>query len=215
MRITPVLIAMLLAAGWLTAGRATTAPPASTVIDRTFVCAVAPHAGVRFFEVSAVRGFRDPDQPGQWKYTAAAGIENRDGTFASGLAGAPSPRLTRWLFVDPERCRTSRMRVELSPRALVGGVASQLQGGTNAGSDSYRCTTPSRILLRVRAVFRTPTTFGAQRLYAKRWLTTLTAAIAKEVKLAARTESGKQLAYTEIFESGKARLFAAKTCKFE
>ncbi|HUH14457.1 MAG TPA: hypothetical protein VML35_01070 [Gaiellaceae bacterium] len=192
---------------------AATAP--TRVIDRTFVCTVAPHVGVRFFEVSAVTGFRDPDEPKRWRWAAGAEIEGARLGFASSRAGAPMERLTRWLYVDPETCKAASGRVLLSPRGLVGGAASQLQGTTTVGSDSYRCVTPRRFLLRVRAVFRTPTALRVQHLFAKRWLTTSTAAVATEVKLAARTEAGKQLAYTEIFQSGKARLFASKTCKFE
>lgn len=196
-----------------------TATAPSRVIDRTFMCSSAPHAGVRYFDVSAVTGFRDPDQPRAWKWPARAAIANRGRAYVSSAAGAPIhrdfPIVMRWLNVDPERCEASSARVTLSSRGLVGGAASQLQGSDTLGSDSYRCVTPRRFLLRVRAAFRTPTTLTVQRMNGARWLTTPVAAVASKVELAVRTEAGRQLAYTNIYESGQARLFGSRSCRFE
>lgn len=194
-------------------GLRSTAEPAR-VIDRTFACTVAPHAGARFITVSAVTGFRDPDTSNRWKWAAAADIEGARVNHAHALAGAPIERVTRWLSVNLATCQPTSARVALSPRGLVGGAASQLPGGSSVGSDAYRCTTSHRFLLRVRAVFRTPTTLLPQRRFGRRELTTSTAAVAKRVEFALRTDSGP-LAYTDVYESGKARLFAAESCRFE
>lgn len=189
-------------------------PGASRIIDRSFSCSVVLRAGARVIDVSATSGYRDPDNRSQWKWLASAYTRTRDGFPVYVSAGAPPPvpdpgatRQTRWLTIDSQLCESTTASATLSAKGLVGGPASQLQG-----SDEYECTTPSRVIFRIRAVFRTATTLRVQRLFGQRRLTTANAAIVREARLAVRTPSGKPLAYAEVFESGKARVFAARTC---
>ena len=118
----------------------------------------------------------------------------------------------RWLAVDPQKCKPATARIPLSAAGLAGGAASALPGTHHVGSDAYECRTPSRVLVRIHAVFRTPTTLRSQIRYGRRTLTTSNEAVVKEARIAVRTPSGQALAYAEALESGKARLFVARTC---
>ncbi|MBM2821368.1 MAG: hypothetical protein HW413_114 [Thermoleophilia bacterium] len=194
-------------------------PVASRIIDLSFSCSVRLWAGARVIEVSAVSGFRDPENRPRWKWLAGAGIGTRDGGLGGVSAGAPPPlpdpgatAQTRWLSINPQLCEPTTARTALSAKDLSGGPASQLRGGAHVGSDAYECTTRSGIIVRIRAVFRTATTLRVQRLFGQKWLTTATAAVIREAQLAVRTQSGRPLAYAEVFESGKARLFASRSC---
>lgn len=192
-------------------------PSASRIIDLSFSCSVSVRAGARLIEMSATSGFRVPENRSQWKWLASADIRTRDGFPVYVSAGAPPPvpdpgatRQARWLTIDSQLCKPATARAALSANGLVGGPASQLRG-----SDAYECTTSSSVVVRIRAVFRTATTLRVQRLFGQRRLTTATAAVVREAQLAVGTQSGKPLAYAEVFESGKARLFAAPSCRFD
>jgi hypothetical protein len=58
----------------------------------------------------------------------------------------------------------------------------------------------------VRAVLATPSVLRGYRSFAR------TAIPVREGQIVVQTEAGKRLAYGEVFESGKARLFTAATC---
>lgn len=192
-------------------GGSTTAAP-SRLVDRTFSCSVGSTLGARILKVSARSGFRAPETPRKWKWLADAGLGGRDGSYVFVSAGAPPPPLVgnslpwRWLQVELERCSSSRVRVPLSPSGLTGGAANQI------GSDRYECQAPSRVLVRVRALFRVATTLRRQRRYGKLRLTTATTAVAREASFAVRTPTGKPIAFGDVVESGKARLFTAPSC---
>lgn len=193
-------------------GGSTTAAP-SRLVDRTFSCSVGSTLGARILKVSARSGFRAPETPRKWKWLADAGLGGRDGSYVFVSAGAPPPPPLaansppwRWLQVELGRCSSSRVRVPLSPGGLTGGAADQI------GSDRYECRAPSRVLVRVRALFQVATTLRRQRRYGKSWLTTATAAVAREASFAVRTPTGKPIAFAEVVESGKARLFTAPRC---
>lgn len=98
----------------------------------------------------------------------------------------------------------SSARLELAANGLDGGPASYF-------SDEYECDAPRRVLLRFRAVFRSPTSFALDRssgeLRRQRAITPV-----REVRIAVRTEAGKPFLYLEALASGKARIFAAKGC---
>lgn len=192
-----------------TGGSATAAP--SRLVDRTFSCSVGSTLGARILKVSARSGFRAPETPRKWKWLAAAGLGGRDGSYVSVSAGAPPPLAARslpwrWLEVELERCSSSRARIPLSPRTLIGGAADQI------GSDRYECQAPSRVLVRVRARFEVATTLRRQRRYGKPWLTTPTAVVVQEASFAVRTPTGKPIAFAEVLQSGRARLFTAPSC---
>jgi hypothetical protein len=72
--------------------------------------------------------------------------------------------------------------------------------------DEFDCFAPKQVVIRVRAVLVTPGTLRRGPQYQ-------TAHVAvREAKLAVRTPKGKPLAYADVQESGKARLFVAPGC---
>jgi hypothetical protein len=210
-RVFTVAAAFLVAAAAATgSGTATSSAPAR-VVDRTFSCAVARYEGARMLDVVAVSGYRDPDQPAEWEWQPAAWALDRVGSsLASVTAGAPPLQVRRqripMLAVVPAKCRPSE-GIPFSRRGLVGGPASQLQG-----SDRYECRAGSRVLVRVRAVFRAPTTFTTQRYRGRVILATPPDAVVREGRLAIRTLEGKPLVDADVHESGRARLFTAASC---
>lgn len=116
-------------------------------------------------------------------------------------AGAPVPE-NNWSFSHSrQQCRASRAHVPLSARGLMGGAAGAL-------GDSYDCFPPRRVLVRVRAVFRSRTSLRLNSVTGHLFTRTPV----REVSLAVRTSSGKPLAYAAALESGKARVFAAPGC---
>jgi hypothetical protein len=188
---------------------------AARVVDSTFACAVKLRAGARIIEPSAWSGFSDPARKAQWKWLPYADVGGRDLiAYVFMYAGAPPPvpeigasSINRWLGVDAASCKPSQARIRLGTVGLEGGLASQLQY-----SDEYECPSPSSVLVRLRAEFRTPVTLRIQRLYQGRWFTTSTKAPVRQGAFAVATLTGKPLAYATVSESGKARLFTARSC---
>jgi hypothetical protein len=185
-------------------GGAATAVPART-IDRTALCATVLQAGARKITVYARAA-----APGQKEITGekqlphvslSSGSFGTDvwgsGITAGGLVGPHKGSAT--FAISRERCSLTRTRVPLSARGLVGGAVSPF-------GDSYECFPPRRILLRTRATFRSPTVLRQRR--ESFWTPTPV----KRGYLAARTLSGKPLVFSEVHESGAARLFVASGC---
>jgi hypothetical protein len=137
--ITAVLAIALAAAGSL-GERGYSAPvQASRLIDRTFSCNVPIQAGARErLSVSAVTGFRDPDNRPNWKWKPAAVVRNAtffEGTYAGLSAGSP-PITGFSAVVSATRCRPVARSIPLTAAGLSGGPASQLQGNTTVRSDA-------------------------------------------------------------------------------
>lgn len=76
----------------------------------------------------------------------------------------------------------------------------------DAFEDKYECFPPQAILIRMRAEFRFPTSLRIDRRGDRSFAAD--GRIAKG-SMVAQTLGGKRLAYTQVFESGKARLFTA------
>lgn len=203
----------VLAASGLAAGSSSAPafPAATRLIDRTFSCSVALRAGARPIVVSATSGFRDPDQPTDWRWRPLAVLKDREASLASIAAGEPpkNPQFPtgRGLVIDRAKCTRTTAPVVLSARGLVGGRASQLRS-----SDSYDCRVASRVLVRVRAVFRRPTTLSSVRYFGRMVLATPASAVVREAQLSVRTPAGRRVAYADVVESGRARLFTAPGC---
>jgi hypothetical protein len=187
----------------------------SRVFDRTLLCTTLVQAGIRELDVyasSVVRG--QVDYQGQKALPAARlgtggpvssgpGQPSAGGvTLVSGRAGSAREEGGSYFGVAGTHCKRSAMRVPLSPRGLEGGQASPL------GSDAFECLPPRTILVRARAVFRSPTRLRIDR----RSGSLGTSAALREFSFAARTLSGKPLVYAEVFDTGKARLFVARGC---
>lgn len=181
-------------------------PAAVRVVDRTFTCSTLVRAGVRLVEASAVAGLREPATPSQWRQLANASLRTGFGSpLASVSAGVPSGVPGGYTFaVGAQVCRAAKDQVSLSAQGLSGGSV-DWSGG------EFQCTTPKKIVVRIRAVFRSATSLRLDRATGL----LLTATPVREARIAARTQDGKRLAYAEVFESGKARVFAARTCEEE
>jgi hypothetical protein len=207
------LVVAAAAVGVHSSARAQSGP--SRIFDRTLLCTTLVQAGIRELDVyagSVVRG--QVDYQGQ-KALPSAGL-GTGGPVSSGpgqpsaggvtlVAGSAGPARAEggsYFLVAGRHCTTSTRRVPLSPRGLEGGQASPL------GSDRFECFPPRTILVRARALFRSPT-----RLRIDRGSGSLsTSAAVREFSFAARTLSGKPLVYAEVFDTGKARLFVAPGC---
>jgi hypothetical protein len=210
---------MLLAAvGAGTQSSASAKPAASTIIDRTVVCATTPLGGVREVEVRSHAGIR---QGSSWKQlpfavVASGAVGSRVTALENSLAwitaGRPSgtttmdsgfnlswPHTSGTVAVSLRSCRASSARVPLSSNALQGGTVGVF-------GDAYDCSVPRRVLVRVRAVMQSTT-----RLHAELGLLRTNTPV-QEATMAARTESGKPLVYAQVLASGKARLFTASSC---
>ena len=206
-------VVVVAAASVQAAGGATEGPAASKIIDQTLRCTTKLQAGARIIDVYAQAGVREGGSA--WKSLAGAQVTTRGGTedmaptlvFVS--AGAPGPDEWKGLgaFFHPglaigRACRQFSANVPLSSRGLGSG------GAAGPFGDAYECATPRQLLVRVRAVFRSPATLrltgGAQRS---------TRVPVREARLVVQAYPSKRpLVYAEVFESGKARLFTAGNC---
>jgi hypothetical protein len=201
-------------------GAPASAAPAR-VIDRTFLCSAGVVAGGREIEIYARSGFRSLQNPSLWQMLPRVELRTRgpdhylvyisagqprekdannpydDGPFGSGLS----------IGATATSCKSAMGNVRLSGRGLTGGAASQL-------GDTFDCPAPWKILVRVRGVFRAPTSLRLSRRYDWRALRTsfTLRESPREAYFAVRTQGGKPLAFAAAFESGKARLFTAPSC---
>lgn len=194
---------------------------ASNVVDRTVVCATGDGI-VRELDVSATSGVRLRNDRSKWQVRPNASFV-ADATFipdtgntvsATVSAGWPpvkhagSPVSHESLWVST-RCRSSRARVPLSTAGLSGADASQFK-------DEYDCVVPARVLVRIRSVFRAPTSvrrvrqrYGFGKFFEEDFVAR---GPVREATLAIRTVSGKPIALGTAHESGRARIFVGETC---
>jgi hypothetical protein len=101
--------------------------------------------------------------------------------------------------VNARLCKPSSQRIPLTSTTLGGGAASQL-------GDDLDCATPRRVLVRIQATLPS-TKLKRHRDFLR------TTAPARKARLAVRTEGGKALVYAEVAESGRAKLYTARTCR--
>jgi hypothetical protein len=196
-------------------------PPASRIVDRTFVCAPGAFGGLPEIETRAGRGIRESRR--SWKQLpyaiAAAGRATFSSTqwgvlafsYAWITAGPPSRTTTidqEWrtsagvpatVGVSLRACRQSTARVPLSARGLSGGGASPF-------GEEFDCATPRRFLIRVRAVLQSAAGLRSRDGFLA------TRVPAREAQLAVRTLTGKPLVYAETADSGETKLFTATSC---
>lgn len=206
-------------------------PAASRIIDRAFLCtnAVSERA-VREINLGATTGFQDS---GGWKWLAEASIGNTGrtptklGPNERGLrhtvhthwgfnltAGSGPPardaapylverRFGIWSKWERACEPASKRRVPLSARGLSGGAADYF-------GDDFDCPAPRLVFVRLRGVFRTPASLRLDR----ESLNLTTDAPVLGASFAVRTESGKPLAFASVNDSGKARIFTARSCRW-
>jgi hypothetical protein len=136
------------------------AESASRIIDRTVVCKMLgtgfPDA-VRFLRATATPHLPETEAPPNANVTngdesvaplVGAGVRTGRGPIGAGFTTGEARISDR----TGTRYTRTRLRIPLSRRGLVGGAASEI--GT-----SYRCTVPAKVLIRVHAVFKRPTSF--------------------------------------------------------
>jgi hypothetical protein len=205
-RVAAVLACLGIAAA--SAGLAYSAPAATKVVDRTLVCTTGYHGGANVIYLRAQTAYGQGDRldwlTGVYVSTAGQPVPSRPNyqpSLAGVNAGWPPPPMVKsgGLGYNEQRCTPTKTRVELGRRGLVGGPADTF-------GDDYSCIAPRRILVRVRATFRTAPS-----------LTTRRGAFAAEGRvvrgeLAVRTLTGKALVYGEVRERGGARLFTTGGC---
>lgn len=198
----------------------TQTPSAPGVVDRTFACRPSLAGGAHKLDALARRG-TGRGRAG-WERPALAGVTTTlSGAAATAVdnylvwvgAGRPSAaaliptgsfklfdfpfRVWGTIAVNRTRCSTATSRVSLSRRGLVGGPAGVFP-------DEFDCTTPSVVLVRVRAVTESRTTLRSYRNFVR------TVVPVKEASIAVQTRRGKRLALAQLSESGRSRIFVAQ-----
>jgi hypothetical protein len=178
---------------------------ASRIVDRTLVCRVGFSNGARLVEITAQSAARNGDAL-FWLAQADVAtpgnpVSKKDSTptLAGVTAGwPPPPPLTSGaLGYENTRCGATTKAVPLSRRSLVGGVAGTF-------GDDVRCIVPRMVLVRVRATFREPVTEEPNR--AGGFITASGRIVTGQI--AVRTLAGRQVAYADVTESGRARIFS-------
>jgi hypothetical protein len=202
------------------------ATPPNRVVDRTLLCSTVLAGGARDIEV---KGHRGTGRSGStWIRPAFASVTSGpatnggpqnptilDNSLVWMTAGRPSAASTLveehllsdlyrtqvWgtLAVNARLCRLTKARVTLSPQGLQGGALGPFE-------DGFSCATSRRVVVRVRAVLATAGVLRSFRSFGR------TTVPIREGKFVVQTEAGRRLAYAEVFESGRARLFTAGSC---
>ena len=203
------------------AGPASPAPKVA-VIDRTYSCATVLLGGIYRVETRAHSGRRGGSQWAALPYAVVAtGPVARtpgvDAASANSLvwitAGTPSRFTTvddQWLSftvhnggtlgVNRAQCDPVGARVPLSSAGLRGGAV-------GLRTEAFDCDVARRLLVRVRA-----SVSGSAALRERAQLFLAANAPARDAKLVVSTPAGSPLVYADVSDSGKARLFTARSC---
>jgi hypothetical protein len=189
----------------------TAAAAPARIIDRTLVCRVSGVGypdSIRYLTVSAGpydAGFDVAPQMsvGTGGYgTAGWGVYARTGP-AGRQNETPTGQVTLPRLAAG-RCTNTRLRVALSSKGLHGGAAPDRK--------FYRCDAPAKVLVRLRAVFKRPTSFRPDPRFPDQEDApgNITSAYLSISTLAGR----KPLAFASVHDQGgSARLFVARsTC---
>lgn len=138
----------------LAAGAAVPADAANRVVDRTVVCRMAGTGfpdPIRSISVGASAASKGLDLP---PLVSARNGPSGEAGVSAGLQTGPGPsQSTGYVLLNRSRCRSTKLRIPLSGRGLLGG-------STKADRRSYSCDVPASVLIRVRAVFTRPTRFS-------------------------------------------------------
>jgi hypothetical protein len=184
------------------------------IIDRTILCSVPGPAAFQQMKVQVAPGVRPNRESRKWLRRATAAFSvlrapDFAGHSVSVFAGWPPPEPEPGqpaeagavsLFVGAS-CVPTRAHVRLTTAGLSGGPARPI-------GDEYICTVPSRVLVRVRAVFRTRTSLRRSQRYTAFEVRGRT----REAVLVVQTQAGKRIAVASVHESGNARLFTTRGC---
>lgn len=194
MKARGALLAALAVAGVAYASVASADPAASRIVDRTFSCAPGYVGGL--YQVDLSSSYSKP--PGSTRLKIASAV-------TQDMHSAPLAQLVSdGVSVHRGLCSPANGAVKLSTKGMRGGAVPPL-------GSAATCETPSRPLLRVRAVFKRPvlvqTTkpFGFPVLSASGEL--------EQAALAIGTKTGKTIAYLSVTGKDKGRQFTVRTCK--
>ena len=179
------------------------------LVDRTLTCRTGYFHGARLVFLTARSAARRGDAL-DWLAQAtvstagnALSKQNTQPTLAGLTAGwpPPAPLTSGALAYDNTHCGPTRMKVQLTARGLTGGVA-------NAFGEDLRCIVGRTVLVRVRATFREPVEEQPDRAGA--FVTALGRVVSGQ--LAVRTLTGSPIAYADVADGGRARLFTMNGC---
>ena len=168
---------------------------ASQTLDRTYRCLVGVDGGIRSVNVWAQTGVGDRTKwttPPHFLLDLAHGSGVR--VWAGRTVSKPSAASWKETFYVIG-CARASAPVTLSPRGLTSG------GRASPFGDRYQCPAPRTVLVRVRVQFVRRASVGQT-----------TRVPVRTGALAVRTTSGRPIAYTDVTESGRARVFAAPSC---
>jgi hypothetical protein len=171
------------------------AQSASRIVDRTFVCktvGIGYPDPFRSMDVSAApRLGSNAPNAGVFNGPTPGGVSASLST--SSYYGSPTGRLS----VTRPRCSTTTLRATLAS----GGM----RGGDTELGERYECDVPTRVLIRVRAVFKRPVTLVGAR---NQFLATGNIAAAE---LAVATTGGRPIIYVSMSDtSGRTAIFVAR-----
>jgi hypothetical protein len=197
----------------LWAGLGVGAPEAAParVIDRTLVCRMSGFGypdSVRYMTVSA-----SPYDPGlnvapqmsvgngavyggpRWGAYARTGPAGRQNETPTGQATLPR--------LAAGRCSNTQLSVPLSSKGL--------RGGPTTDDKDYRCNAPAKVLIRLRAIFKRPTSFRRDPRFPEQ--EDALGNIANAYLAVTTLRGRKPLAFASVHENGgAARVFVARSC---
>jgi hypothetical protein len=194
----------------------------AVTIDHTLLCTVRTHGGIYEVEARAHAGFRVGARWAKLPYAtltsggAGGSLSGNQAVSPNALfwmsAGSPDAQTTVdndfWTFpprgsgtlgYNRTRCSPTGRRVALSRTGLQGEPASAL-------GEERDCTTPRRVLVRVRARLQ------SQSALRKRGDFMSTGVPVLDAKMSMRSLSGKPLVYVEVIQSGRTPFFTARAC---
>jgi len=228
MRLAVVLLATaILSASAMPSAVAALSEPgdASKVVDRTLSCDVGLVGGIHQVYVQANVGTHVPGNRSAWRHLASAGVADRVLPYdyeytlfvhyllAGVSAGDPlrpdgfEPLPERLTYLPGSGCNATRS-IAFSKSGLVARHVGAL-------TDEYLSCVPGKhVLVRVRGVFVAPQRLKPVFFSAQTDPTVhlVAAGTVLRGEVAVRSGTGKPLAYAEVLQNGKARLFTARSC---
>lgn len=193
MRAHAVVAALVL--GSVTVVPAAAADPAvSRVVERTFSCEAGYVGGLHRIDLSSAYS----TTPGSTSLRVTSAVTQDMHSAALGQLTSDGFTVHRGL------CSPARGAVKLSTKGMRGGLVPPL-------GSAATCETPSRPLVRVRAVFDGPVLTQTTKPFGFPILSV--SGELEQAALAIGTRTGKTIAYLSVTRAEKARLFTLRTCK--
>ena len=169
-------------------------PAVSRVVERTFSCEAGYVGGLHQVDLSSIYS----KTPGSASLRVTSAVTQDMHSAALGQLTADGFTIHRGL------CSPARGAIKLSTKGMRGGLVPPL--GSTA-----TCETPSRPLVRVRAVFDGPVLTQTTKPFGSPILSV--SGELEQAALAVGTRAGKTIAYLSVTGAEKARLFTLRTCK--